>query len=256
VYFAGYTDKGLAREHDEDSFLLCCEREIIKSTGKNNFEVSLAAKKPILACVADGMGGHAGGEVASRLVCDCFAEAFPVLSAQITAANIEFAIRKTVTRCLDAMTDRQIATPALQGMGATLVGFIQVAQNIAIFHTGDSRAYGLNGKFLRPLTTDHNEYNKMLSLGVDLGDGGRGLIHCLGGGLRDDFVEITFLPENHNYSAIFLCSDGVSEFCDEDILEESIATRDLKRIQANIFENGAGDNLTYVAIYFDLGSEA
>lgn len=246
-----FTDLGLTREQNEDSLLLCHAQQVIQISAQNRFDTTTTLTPPLLACVADGMGGHAGGEVASRLVCNVFGQAYATLSTESTPANAELTIRKTISQCLDEMEKQQSADNALLGMGTTLVGFFSGPCGNLIFHSGDSRAYGLHGKYLRPLTRDHNEQNKLLSLGVHIEHTGRGLNHCLGGGVRDDFVEITVLPAEHGYSAIFLCSDGVSEFCDEDILEESIATRHLDRIQANVLENGAGDNLTYIAVYFD-----
>jgi len=128
------TDIGRVREGNEDSFLV----------------------EPPLYAVADGMGGHRGGEVASQLALETvermFREGHGTLEEQIREAN-----RAVFSRSAE---DRSVA-----GMGTTLTAVLVREGEVHLAHVGDSRAYLLRAGALRQLTQDHTLVNRMLKAG-------------------------------------------------------------------------------------------
>jgi PPM family protein phosphatase len=128
------TDIGRVREGNEDSFLI----------------------EPPLYAVADGMGGHRGGEVASQLALETvermFREGHGTLEEQIREAN-----RAVFSRSAE---DRSVA-----GMGTTLTAVLVREGEVHLAHVGDSRAYLLRAGALRQLTQDHTLVNRMLKAG-------------------------------------------------------------------------------------------
>ena len=128
------TDVGRVRDGNEDAFAI----------------------EPPLYAVADGMGGHRGGEVASQLALQTVVERFRAgqgsLSDQVQAAN-----RAVYER---SATDRKVT-----GMGTTLTATIVRGDQAHLVHVGDSRAYLLRAGALRQLTEDHTLVNRMLKAG-------------------------------------------------------------------------------------------
>jgi protein phosphatase len=151
---AGSTDVGKKRDHNEDAFLVLDEER--------------------LYCVADGMGGHASGEVASRIAVEELAEFFR-LTGRDEEATWPFAEdparRHDENRLLAAVKlanqrihERAESDERLRGMGTTLVcAHLEESGGEAVIgHVGDSRAYLWRGGTLRQLTEDHSLLNDFL----------------------------------------------------------------------------------------------
>ena len=112
---------------------------------------------PLLIAIADGMGGHVGGEVASRLAIDAAAGA---------RADVPIAPRSRVEAGNEAVIQASEENPDLAGMGTTLtLALFGADGNVRIGHVGDSRMYLLRGGSLRQLTTDHTWVMDMLRRG-------------------------------------------------------------------------------------------
>lgn len=127
---AAATDVGAQRDINQDSY----------------------ATAPGLAVVADGMGGHRGGEVASAIAASQMVDNFTSPDLDVLVAGVEVANRRIL--------DQAAANPALHGMGTTVValGLIEVGDGIALgaINVGDSRMYRLTGNVLEQLTEDHS----------------------------------------------------------------------------------------------------
>src|SRR5438034_802346 len=127
--YAVRSDVGLLREGNEDS----------------------AYAGPRLLAVADGMGGHAAGEVASAV-------AISVLSAlaeDLPASELVDALADAVARANQQLHDLVAANPSIGGMGTTLTAMLWSGTRVALCHIGDSRAYLLSGGELQQITHDH-----------------------------------------------------------------------------------------------------
>ena len=129
---AAATDVGRVRSNNEDSFLVDEEHGCF--------------------AVADGMGGHLGGEVAS-------ATAIEVLRASVAGGR---AIDEAIVLANDAVLARAGADSALAGMGTTLTGLVVGTGELVIGHVGDSRAYLLRDGTLRMLTDDHSLVGELI----------------------------------------------------------------------------------------------
>jgi protein phosphatase len=112
-----------------------------------------------LVAVADGMGGHAAGEVASRLAIEALRDAF---AADPTADGLVAAVHAANR----LVYERAEADPALHGMGTTLVAVALVGASLAVVNVGDSRAYLLQDGRLRRLTSDHSLVAELVRSGA------------------------------------------------------------------------------------------
>ena len=184
------------------------------------------------ALLADGMGGHAAGEVASALAIEILR---PMMPALRTDRDIAEAISTADTALYLAME----RYPACHGMGTTIAGVLMADEETIIFNTGDSRIYALCGNSLRLLSND------------DVVDGNM-LTQCLGGaqeqiGLAPHIVRFRFQAS----TALLLCSDGLS-----DMLSDTDIARILNRRPANpaaalvdaAIEAGGHDNVSVIVI--------
>jgi len=120
-----------------------------------------------LFLLADGMGGHAAGEVASRLAVESVRDSLLAApsaqgDAAETAARLEEAVRQANARILDEVGRR----PELRGMGTTLVAAAAAAAEVVLAHVGDSRAYRIAGGAIHRVTSDHSWVEEQVSQGV------------------------------------------------------------------------------------------
>ena len=224
-----------------------------------------------LYVVADGMGGHAAGEVASRIAVDSIGE-FVVLTAgneEITwpfgldetisydGNRLKTAIRHANRKVLEATRENA----ELEGM-ATTVAAVLVDGDIAnIAHVGDSRIYKWSDGEMTLLTSDHSWVNEQIQTGVISPEQARShplrnVVTRALGGRADLLVDIQALPVKSG-EVLLLCSDGLTTMLpDEDIVavlersagDISTAARDLVD-EAN--ERGGEDNITVVLMKFE-----
>jgi PPM family protein phosphatase len=248
ITVAGATDVGLKRTHNEDAFLLLPEEQ--------------------LYCVADGMGGHASGEVASRIAVEELAEFFR-LTGRDEDATWPFAAdparRLEENRVMTGVKlanlrvfERAGADERLRGMGTTLVcaHFERGGEAVIIGHVGDSRAYLWRQGTLRQLTEDHsllNDYMKARRLTpeeIEAFPHKNVIVRALG---MKEQVEVDLLRERLlDGDVVMLCCDGLSGMVPDDAMGEILRQQkgDLKgAAQALVAAaNAAGgvDNITCV----------
>lgn len=143
-----------------------------RSINEDNYR---ANQGEALFLVADGMGGHAGGELASRLTVETM-ERFVVSTRAGTTEPLPFAPHPDLdpesnrlyvaTRLANReVYDAAVRNPALAGMGTTVVGLLLHRRNVHIVHVGDSRCYRYRGGKLTALTRDHSYINELINTG-------------------------------------------------------------------------------------------
>jgi len=248
ITVAGATDVGRKRAHNEDAFLMLPEEQ--------------------LYCVADGMGGHASGEVASRIAVEELAEFFR-LTGRDEEATWPFAddparrldenrlltgIRLANLRILERATGDE----RLRGMGTTLVcaHFDKAVESVIVAHVGDSRAYLLRQGAIRQLTEDHsllNDYLRARQLTpeeIENFPHKNVIVRALG---MKEQVEVDLLREPlRPGDVILLCCDGLSGMVPDQQIAELVRQhqRDLKAAAQALLDaaNAAGgvDNITCV----------
>jgi serine/threonine protein phosphatase PrpC len=170
----GLTDTGRVREINQDQFLIAVLRKAlqIQRTSLPTPKVRYGSDQSHLFIVADGMGGHAGGETASALAIDSV-DAFVLDTIQWFThfkgteeskllADFQRALGDANARLLSEAVGR----PELQGMGTTLTLAYSLNDRLFVAHVGDSRCYLYRNKLLYRLTTDHTLVEEMVRRGV------------------------------------------------------------------------------------------
>jgi serine/threonine protein phosphatase PrpC len=236
----GATDVGQRRNHNEDAYLLL-EQE----------QRSAYGSRLTLAAVADGMGGHASGEVASSLALDLLRMqliqlALPPRSRTVRADGLADDLAVAIGGAGRALLERAALDSAQAGMGTTMVGLATLQPQSTmpdgvhddglscIFNIGDSRAYLLGAHGIARLSTDHSFVQELVDSGQL--DAAEAFTHpqknvitrCLGGGGGGNPVPDIFLFDPGPAELVLLCSDGLSDALrDEEIaaVVQSIAAK-------------------------------
>lgn len=211
-----------------------------------------------LYLVADGMGGHQAGQVASQLASEAAIRAVEALQG----ATVSLAER---LRHAVACANREIfaaasAKPEFTGMGTTLVGLLFAGERLALAHVGDSRAYLVRQGRLRRLTDDHSVVAELLRRQEISKEDAREhphrhvLTRALGvrPRIEPDLAEMT----PHADDVFILCSDGLITHLDDDQIAEQIcADRDLEEVAAGLVDSanqaGGVDNTTVLLVRYE-----
>ncbi|RKS79240.1 protein phosphatase [Actinomadura pelletieri DSM 43383] len=188
IRYAARSDVGMLREGNEDS----------------------AYAGAHLLAVADGMGGHVGGEIASAAAI----EALRALDKDLPATELLAALERTVKAANDNLHRIVESDPALQGMGTTLTAMLWAGNQVALVHIGDSRAYLLRDGSLFQITHDHTLVQSLVDEGRISPDEAAShpqrslLLRALDG--RGEVDPDLSLREAQVGDRYLLCSDGLS----------------------------------------------
>ncbi|GLH69297.1 serine/threonine phosphatase [Geothrix rubra] len=243
---AGMTDVGCVRKHNEDSFL--------------------AAPELGLYVVADGLGGHAAGEVASRIVVERVAQ----FVGETTEKDRTWPLEYDTTLSFDGnrlkvallLSDQAIAddirrNPERETMGSTVVACLLSGTKATLAHVGDSRAYILNKEEIRQVTRDHSWVAEQVANGILTPSEARVhpfrnvITQALGNG-GDLEVEVQEL-ELGKSDRLLLCSDGLSGMVGDaqiwDIVNQSPNLQTAVEALISVARNNGGeDNITAVLV--------
>ncbi len=246
ISFAGATDRGRKRANNEDAYL--------------------AADDFRLFAVADGVGGHEGGEVASGIAVETLREVVPAMlasgdrtppaesgqGADREPAALRYAVSLANSRILDTASRR----PGLAGMGTTLTALLLAGSRAVLVHIGDSRAYLLRSGRLRQLTDDHSLVAEQVKAGLLTPGQARTSSHrnvitrALGIGpeAAPDVLSAALQPGDR----LLLCSDGLTEMVADREIARLLAKHPPEQAVRKLIDaaNAAGgaDNITAVAV--------
>lgn len=234
--YGSRTDIGLVRDHNEDSLVV----------------------QPPLFAVADGMGGHAAGEVASEIAVQTLAEFAPV-----TADGDELA--RAIIKANRAVIEAALDGRGSEGMGTTVTAAIVDGERLSIGQVGDSRAYLLHAGCLQRITRDHSLMAEYIESGRITEEEARThpkrsiITRALGS-------DPNTLPDIYdmNVSAgdrLLLCSDGLSGMIRDSEIEHTLATvRDPQKcagiLVRQAIDAGGNDNITAIVVDITGNSEA
>ncbi len=245
IEVAGETNVGMKRTHNEDNF------SILEESG--------------LYIVADGMGGHASGEVASKMAVDALREFFAA-----TANDPERTWPYKMDRSKGYEENRLITgiklanlriyesaqrDPRQRGMGTTIVTMFAVEDGVYIAHVGDSRIYRVRDGKIEQLTEDHsllNDYIKMKRLTPEeIANFPHKNVIVRALGMKDTVKVDTRFEQPRAGDVYLLCSDGLSgPVTDDELLQITSNAGDLKTAATKLIEranqNGGPDNITVV----------
>lgn len=248
IIAAGLSDVGQQREHNEDSFCILPEYDLF--------------------IVADGMGGHRAGDVASKMATHTIASFFQATSKEDATWPFHFdphlsveenrlitGIKVANKRIFEASTRYR----EVHGMGTTVVGalFSRERKRMYVAHVGDSRAYRIRNGEITQLTRDHSLLNDYLLVMPDMTQEQRDelpknvITRALG---MQDSVVVDLVPESPQPGDVYvLCSDGLSGMMSDDVIRDIVTAHDDPHEAARALieranQNGGEDNVTVVIL--------
>ena len=211
-----------------------------------------------LFVVADGMGGHAGGDVASAIALKRMMEADRQYAS---AADAEFALQSALGAANTMLAETVFEHPELTGMGTTVSAILRSGSQVAIAHIGDSRIYLLRQGTLSQITADHTFVQRLVDSGRITPE--EAAVHPRRSVLMRVLGDVDATPEID--TTIFdvlpgdrwlLCSDGLSSYVSDDkmlqVLTAQTAVKDAAdRLVKESLDQGAPDNVTVVIVDID-----
>lgn len=211
-----------------------------------------------LYIIADGMGGHQAGEVASSLAVETLSTILRehLMDRNFSLADIEHVLRSAVERTNQTVYSLATSQPGYSGMGTTVVVCIVREGHAHIAHIGDSRAYLVRQRVLKQLTTDHSLVQELLDKGriteAEAEDHPRKniLTRALG---TDPVVEVdTMSVQLQKGDTLMMCTDGISNHVDRQELLELISDNPPESACMEIIRvansRGGFDNMTILIV--------
>lgn len=243
---AAITNRGIVAEANEDCIAVAGWIRNTCMVSPIVFECML--DEPRLCLVADGLGGQAGGEVASSVVAQSIGQAAMVCPDE---ASIAVLLSRVNKQLYEAMSTR----PDLCGMGSTIVGFVTVDSNAIVFNCGDSRAYRDAGNYLRLLSVDDTSSCGRLDTAAKTGSHGHAITQCLGGAANFSEVHphIMTVPL-YSGARILLCSDGLTDMLDQDQIERHVSRNaqvSVTKLYEAAIAAGGADNISIIIADFE-----
>jgi PPM family protein phosphatase len=245
IEVAGQTDVGRKRNHNEDNF------SILPEFG--------------LYIVADGMGGHASGEVASKMAIDTLQEFFAATAddpertwpykMDRSKGYEENRLITGIKLCNLRIFEQAQRNAKQRGMGTTVASVFAVQDGYYVAHVGDSRCYRIRDQRIEQLTEDHsllNDYKKMKRLtDEEIANFPHKNVIVRALGMKDTVKVDTRFEQPAEGDVILLCSDGLSGPLDDPQIRELVsANGDLSQISARLIaaanERGGPDNITCI----------
>lgn len=249
IEVAGHTHVGMKRNHNEDNYLLLPEENLF--------------------VVADGMGGHSSGEIASKIAVEELAEFFRMTSRDHDAT---WPYKMDKTRNYDEnrlatgvklanmrIFEKATADAKFKGMGTTIVT-VHFASNVAyVGHVGDSRVYHFRQGALKQVTEDHsllNDYLKAKKLTpeeIEAFPHKNVIVRALG--MKDSVQVDVSRVEPQEGDIFLLCSDGLSGMVNDNLIQETLSKGlDLNTACSQLIDlanaNGGNDNVTCILARF------
>lgn len=246
IQFAAGTDVGQVREHNEDNYLV--------------------DKKLQLYVVADGMGGHSSGEIASALAVNIVRE--NVLKNQemideyiagqptVTRRDILALLEHSIQHACYRIFEKGLNNPRQRGMGTTLTAMLIVGGRGFLGHVGDSRLYLVRQSQVHQLTEDHSLLNELLKHGKvknlkDIDQRFKNAVTRAVGvyeSVEVDTLDFDILPGDR----FMLCSDGLHGYLDNDLILEKARTENLQVAVTDFVDyankKGGKDNITCILL--------
>ncbi len=235
----GASDVGRKRLHNEDSFLVMPESGLF--------------------CVADGLGGHASGEVASRMAVEELAAYFWATDPDPADRAPEDRVAEAIRIANRSILARARSQPGLSGMGTTLVaGYFTEDGPLVVGHVGDSRAYLFRDGELRRLTEDHSLLQDFIrqsspsAAEIDAFPHKNVIVRAVG--MRDDVAVDLSRVDVRERDVLLLCSDGLFGMLPDEQMAEILREEGGDILRANQLlvdaanEAGGSDNVTSVLV--------
>jgi PPM family protein phosphatase len=230
---------GLVRDHNEDS-LVIGQWTLCAAETETPQTLVFPIANPLVVAVADGLGGHPGGDIASSLVVRELARAAPTLDNEQRLMDV-------LNACNRALYDIAADQPMLMAMGTTVAGVLLASDQVFAFNVGDSRVYTHGPEGLRQVSVDDSP---------PLAPGQEHTVivtQTLGGRLTHTNVEphVSAFPQSTEVRWL-VCSDGLSDLVPNetlnDLLQETADSRAAFELWKAAMEAGGHDNITLALV--------
>ena len=247
ILMHGQTDIGSVRDHNEDAI----------SSDENIG----------LAILADGMGGHRGGEVASAItvstIAELVTEKMKTVSSEDTDEKTGYSaesivVHEAITQANKNVYDSSEANAQYRGMGTTVVVALFYDDRFTVAHVGDSRLYRLRDNLLEQISRDHSLMQELVDRGFYTSEQARNSLNknlvtrAIG---IDSKVQIDIQEDITMTGDIYLlCSDGVSDMIEDRLIESTMIehSKDLEKAASEIIrlsnEHGGKDNISALLV--------
>ena len=182
--------------------------------------VDLAESDRYIVALADGMGGHSSGEVASEDTLHNLQYYFSDLPSNMSVENFNEAIFEWLSSINNIIDSKGRSDQRFVGMGTTLVAFAYYNKHFYWMNCGDSRFYRMHGSALTQVSTDHS-----LSNLVGSDEHSNIITNCIGGGCKMSYIDmVQYTPDIVSGDVLLLCSDGLTDMLTDieilDLLEK------------------------------------
>src|SRR5712691_2575588 len=238
---AQLTDVGRKREHNEDNMAFVIPKDSL-----------VMASKGALFIVADGMGGHAAGEVASEIAVDTVSNMYYQEDSNDVAVSLLRAIKRANASIHQRASENLLRT----GMGTTCVAAVLRGNMAYIANVGDSRSYLLRGNHVKQISQDHSWVAEQVRAGLLTEEQARThaqrnvITRCLGTQAEVD-VDV-FHEELHEGDSLVLCTDGLSGLVNDEelehIVDQFVPQESVYHLVERANENGGPDNITAIVV--------
>ena len=206
-----FTDPGKVRSHNEDSVTIVSND-----------------KKEFVLAIADGMGGHKAGEVASKIAIDHIINSFNKIETIGSKEDAIEWLRITVTEINNQIFEYAKNHPESKGLGTTLVIAIKTEDYILYGNIGDSSGYVVKNGLLHKVTKDHTYVGMLLSNGKITEEEAKNhpgknlLTRALG---ANDPIDIDIFDIDTSVKELFLCSDGLTNMLTDEQIEKMLNSK-------------------------------
>src|SRR5580704_12759542 len=239
VEVASLTDVGCQRENNEDSFLYWEPRD------DEEFR-----RKGRLAVIADGMGGHEGGQEASRLAVETVREVYD----QALGDDPQAALVESLSAAHMRIQNYAERHPAFQGMGTTCTALVLRGRRLYFAHVGDSRLYLVRGARISRLTRDHSYVSRLVESGIVRAEDAEKhpqrhiLTGALGAGVEVAVDAVEYGTTLEDGDRLLLCTDGLWGVVSDEELEMAAGRNTPAECCATLVklarQRGGPDNIT------------
>lgn len=244
MHAVGLTDVGRVRSINQDSFHLIKEKNI--------------------SIVADGMGGHAAGDQASKIAVKTITEILEGYDFQQedgeSGMSVEELVRYALQEANEQILLASLSNQHLQGMGTTAIVAVEKNGTLYLGHVGDSRTYLIRNQKISQITEDHSVVQQLVKAGAiseeeaEVHPYKNVITRCLGmqANVEPDTLEMVLEPGDR----ILMCSDGLSNMVSDAKMEELVNDTEspeetCQKLIDLANENGGTDNITAVLLYND-----
>ncbi len=237
--FDAMSDKGRVRENNEDSYFI---------PNDENFPLFI---------VADGIGGHKSGEIASNMTVDIIKNNLKTVDEYESITDLEDDFIKAISLANNEVYNKSIQDTELSGMGTTLTLIYFYKDSVLIGHVGDSRTYVVSEDRIQQLTEDDTFVNKLVELGeitpIEAANHPKRNIitNAIG---TDTRIDISLIQYNYAVDEyLLICTDGLTDMVtNNEILKIVNEYKDPTSIKEQLIKSaldaGGKDNITFIII--------